>query len=237
AETLHAEAGGTPERAAVERKTSMWSNYLRVFRDRKFMFYIFATLLTLSVERNLTNYIGIRLSDEMQGVPWLPWLQSQVNGLEMLGILRTENTLVCVLIPLLIGRWLNGNSGARTMFIAMAVNIIGYTYLSFGNQPSLLLLIMLVAAVGEIVYIPIKQALLVNIVPDDSRSSYMAVNSMAVRGSHILAGVNVMLGGYLSSGSMATLIGLTGIAGVFLLILIAPSLEKVQPAVGKSQAM
>jgi MFS transporter, DHA1 family, multidrug resistance protein B len=214
------------EEPSLQRKTSILGSYKLVLLDGKFMLYIVATILTLSVERNLTNYIGIRLEDQMHGVKWMPWLHTHVSGLEMLGILRTENTLLIVLLPLVLGKLLFSRSSARTMLIAMVFNFIGYSYLSFGNQPSLLILFMLVAAIGELIYVPIKQALLVNLVPDHSRSSYMAVNNMASRASFILAGLNVIIGGFLSPGSMALLIFLTGILGlVLLLISISPSLE------------
>lgn len=236
-ETLPTEANKSHGGPLLQINTTIWSSYKQVLIDGKFLLYIIATLLTLSVERNFTNYIGIRLEDQMHGAQWLPWIHANVSGLEMLGILRTENTLAVVVLPLLLGKLLFSRSSPQTMCIAMGMNIIGYSYLTFGNQPSLLILLMLLATIGELIYVPIKQALLVNIVPDHSRSTYMAVNSMALRGSHILAGVNVVIGGFLSSGSMALLVFLTGILGLLILISILPSLETQKIQFERSKTM
>jgi DHA1 family multidrug resistance protein B-like MFS transporter len=118
-----------------------------------------------------------------------------------------------------------GKSDAKTMLYAMAVNIVGYTYLVFSNQPTLLILLMLLATVGELIYVPIRQTYLVHIVPDHARSTYMAINGMVHRVALMLCGLNIVIGGFLPSGGMAVVIFLTGMTGLFILASLIPSLQ------------
>lgn len=209
----------------TNKKTSILGSYKPVFQDRKFMIFILASILTVSVEFNLSNYIGIRLSDEMHAAQWLPWLEAKVDGVQMLGYLITENTLGVVLISLFITRLLKGKSDTKTMLTALTVNITCYSFLAFSNQPALLMLFMFIATVGELIYMPIQQSLLVNIVPDHARSLYMAIHGMTYRGAQMLCGLYVIFGGFLSSGWMTGLIFMTGMAGLLLLASITPSLQ------------
>jgi DHA1 family multidrug resistance protein B-like MFS transporter len=213
------------QRSGQEKKLSFFDNYKQVFRDKTFMVYIAASVLLLSVEQNLTNYIGVRLGEQMPETEWLPWLHAKINGLHMLGILRTENTLAVVVLSLFIGALVKGKSDTRTLFAGLALNVLGYGYLAMGNQPALLLLMMLIGTVGELMYVPVKQAYLVNIVPNHARSSYMAINGMVHRTGQILCGLNVIIGGFVPGWGMACLIALTGAVGMLMLYTIVPKLE------------
>nr|WP_235918165.1 hypothetical protein [Paenibacillus lutrae] len=117
----------------------------------------------------------------------------------------------------------------------MFLNIAGYSYLVVGSSPWALILLMLVATIGELIYVPIKQAFLVNIVPDHARSSYMAINGMLYSGAHFVCAINVIIGGFLPAWGMGILIFFTGCTGMMLLATILPQLSQssVQAPAGK----
>ncbi|MEC0211293.1 MFS transporter [Paenibacillus ehimensis] len=217
---------GGPTGAAEPTKGKLWANYRQVLQDKVFMVYVGAFMLLLSVEINLVNYIGIRLEKEMRLTPWLPWTDWQIDGMQMLGVLRTENTLLVVLLSLVIGALIKRRSDSRIMYAGLLLNVAGYSFLACSNQPALLVLVMFAATVGELIYVPLSQALLVNIVPDHARSSYMAINGMAYRGGMMLSGVNIILGGMLPGWGMALIIFMTGMAGLLMLRSVMPALEK-----------
>ncbi|KIL42267.1 hypothetical protein SD70_01665 [Gordoniibacillus kamchatkensis] len=214
-----APAGRTRTAAAAEggSRVSLLSRYAEVLRDRTFVLYVLAGVLCVSVEMNMTGYIGIRLADQMHQAAWFPGTGLTTDGLSMLGFLRTENTLAVVLLSLFVGKLLKGKSDTRTMLAAMALNVAGYAYIAYGNQPLLLVLVMLLATIGELTYVPLKQALLVRFVPDHARSSYMAVYGMTNRAAQMVSGLNVVIGGFLPSGAMAFVLLITGFAGIALL--------------------
>ncbi|KIL51091.1 hypothetical protein [Jeotgalibacillus campisalis] len=77
--------------------SSVWHIYLQVLKNRVFAALAVANLLFISVDEQLTNFIGIRLSNEFADpVPLVSFLSMQVKGVNLLGILKTENTLIVV---------------------------------------------------------------------------------------------------------------------------------------------
>ncbi|NOU98963.1 MFS transporter [Paenibacillus planticolens] len=217
---------GEPGRS--QRKTSMWSNYQLVLRDKTFMIFTAASLLLVSVEFHLGNYVGVRLEKEMVAAPFIPWMESSwhVDGLKMLGFIRTENTVLVVVLSVLMGVLMRRFSDSKVLFVGYACYILGYSYLAYSNQPMLLLLSMLIATVGELMYVPIKQAYLGNIAPDHARSSYMALYGMVYKGAMLLGGFGVIIGGWTPSWMMASLILLSGLVGMAMFYAILAQLEE-----------
>ncbi|MEC0267711.1 MFS transporter [Paenibacillus anseongense] len=230
AETMPAEVNSMEEKTqpTSPKRISMYHRYKEVLSDRRFLIYLISSVLIVSVEMNLNGYIGIRLAQDIHHTPWFPSMSATIDGLPLVGVLRTENTLAVVLLSLFVGRLLKGNSDTRMMLFAMFLNVAGYTYLVFGSQPIMLMLLMLIATIGELTYVPLKQALLVQLVPDHARSSYMALSSMSNRVAIMLSGLNMIIGGFLPSGAMALFILLTGVAGIGLMASILPSLKEAE---------
>ncbi|CAM4005058.1 MFS transporter [Cohnella lubricantis] len=219
------------------KSTSLLLSYGKVFKDKTFLMFVIGMCLVNSVEKNLYEYMGIRLEAQMHGAAWLPWLDARVDGLAMQGYLRTENTLLVVVLSLFIGKLFRRSDG-RMMLFAIFLNVIGYAYLAYGNLPAVLLLFMLIATIGELLYVPIMQSLEADIIPEDSRSAYLAIGGMGYQLGIIIAGLNVILGGFIPSGGMALMIFLTGIAAIFILMSViqrvAGQKAPVQTTAGQS---
>ncbi len=77
----------------AEHVMQLLSTYKRVFQDRLFVLFTIAGVLILSMEFQLTNYIGIRLSEEMPTQQFLFW---KFDGVQTMGFLRSENTIMVV---------------------------------------------------------------------------------------------------------------------------------------------
>ncbi|WP_261300900.1 MFS transporter [Paenibacillus andongensis] len=206
---------------------SMWANYRMVLRDKTFMIFTLASLLLVSVEFHLGNYVGVRLEREMVNMPFFPWNEQSwhIDGLKMLGFIRTENTVLVVVLSVLMGVMMRKFSDSKVLFVGYTCYILGYSYLAYSNHPWLLLISMFIATVGELMYVPIKQAYLGNIAPDHARSSYMALFGMVYKGAMLLGGFGVMLGGLISSWMMASLIALSGFVGMIMFYSILAQLE------------
>ncbi|MZQ87272.1 MFS transporter [Paenibacillus sp. 5J-6] len=220
----------------LHRKTSIWSNYKLVLHDKTFMIFTIASLLLVSVEFHLGNYVGVRLEKEMVSAPFIPWMESSwtVDGLKMLGFIRTENTVLVVVLSVLMGVFMRRFSDSKVLFVGYTCYILGYSYLAYSNQPWLLLLSMFIATVGELMYVPIKQAYLGNIAPDHARSSYMALFGMVYKGATLLGGLGVILGGWMPSWLMATLIAISGVIGMIMFYAILGQLEERKEKAEKS---
>ncbi|OCT14325.1 hypothetical protein A8709_26230 [Paenibacillus pectinilyticus] len=216
------------ELGSQRSQPSIWSNYRKVLRDKTFMVFTMASLFLVSVEFHLGNYVSVRLGKEMADAPFLPWLTNdwRIDGFKMLGFMRTENTVLVVVLSLFMGIMMRRFPDRKVLFIGYTGYIAGYSYLAYSNQPGLLLLAMFIATVGELMYVPIKQAYLGNLAPDHARSSYMALYGMVYKGATFLGGIGVILGGMLSSWLMALLIAISGIIGMVMFYTILAQLEE-----------
>jgi DHA1 family multidrug resistance protein B-like MFS transporter len=65
---------------------------------------------------------------------------------------------------------------------------------------------MLIATLGEVMYVPVMQAFLGDIPPKHARSTYMALYGFTYRGAWILSSIAVVLGGVFPPAVMAGLI-------------------------------
>ncbi|WP_160495646.1 MDR family MFS transporter [Paenibacillus dendrobii] len=203
--------------------TKIFPDYKIVLRDKIFMIYVLASTLALSMEFQVMNYTGVRLSNITDH--FRLWdtgnIHLSVGGVELFGLLRSENAIIVILFSLSVGilskiikdRWL--------LISGILLNAVGYYFVAIGNNAWLLLIMMVPATIGELMFYPVKQAYLADIAPVESRSVYMAVNSLVGRASTMLGGAAITIGHWFPSWLMGLLFLGTGIvaAGLFLSIM------------------
>lgn len=102
------------------------------------------------------------------------------------------------------------------MYIGVILYTLGFTIVGFSNSVWLLLLSMLGATVGELMFTPIRQAYLAGIVKDHARSSYLAVNGLLGQFAGAFGAIGISLGAVLHSSYMAMIIFVMGMTGLLL---------------------
>ncbi|MFI5661925.1 MFS transporter [Streptomyces sp. NPDC051684] len=189
------------------------SGYRLVLRDGRFMRLMTAAALTLAIEFQLINYVGVRLARDFppQDLFSLNSLTVHVNGVQMLGVLRAENTALVVLLALFARRLFRGLSDRTGLYLGITLFTAGYMTLAVSDSGWVLLVAGLVFTVGELMNVPIKQALLADMVPDTDRSRYMAVYNLNIRVAQMIAALFVALGTLVPSWGIALLYGLIGV--------------------------
>lgn len=203
--------------------TDIVKSYKTVATDKVFILFVIAGLFIQSLEFQLTNYIAVRLHEGMPVQDVFSW---SIDGLQMTGILRTENTVLVVIFAALITKLIHKYKEKHTYLTSIVLFTIGYTSISYFDNVWILFVAMLIATLGELMRVPVQQSYMAAIPPDDKRSSYMAVNAFTYQGSMILASLSVTLGAYLSKGMMSMFLLITGVIGFVLINNIIPSLEE-----------
>ncbi len=198
------------------------STYKRVFQDRLFVLFTIAGVLILSMEFQLTNYIGIRLSEEMPTQQFLLW---EFDGVQTMGFLRSENTIMVVILMLFVTRIPHSLKDKSVLVWSCFFFTIGYGVLSYSNSLTLLFLMMAVLTIGEVFRVPVEQSYMAAIPPDDARSSYMAFGGLKFNLSMLVASVTVSLGAVFSSMLMAIVITSIGLIGTLIFFMISPELD------------
>lgn len=220
---------GTPSVSPI----GMFKVYRNVLRDRLFVLFILGNMLIFTMEDHLTNYIGIHLSDAFPTQHFWHW---DIDGVNMLGFLRTENTVLVVLTSLLAVRLIAKFKDRSVLLIGSSLFVAGYTVISYTTNIWLLFLFMIVATLGEVIRVPVQQSYMALIPPDDARSSYMAVSGLDWNGAALITSLFISLSAYLSPFWMSAAIFALGFLGILFYVLALPMLEARQASQGRPTA-
>lgn len=206
----------------------MYKDYLEILRHKFFILFILASVLIVAVEEQLTNYIGIRLTEQLPNpVPIITAIPMELDGMNLLGFLKTENTLLVVTLTFVVITVIKKWKERVTFLVGLLLFFTGYTVLSFTTIPMLLIFAMFLASIGEMMYIPMQQALLANTVPDHARSTYMSLYGVSIFLGVSAAGVVVIVSEWLPSLVITGVIAFMGGLS-FILFARLVSIEKKQ---------
>lgn len=202
-----------------QQETKSWlENYRRILSNKRFVFFTVAGLFLFSLEESLTTYIGIRLVDEIKNpVSLFPFTDFfEVDGFQLIGILKAENTILVVLLSLVIAGLLKKYQDRLLMLGGGFCYAFGFIVISYSSVPIVLLFSIFIATIGELALIPAKQAYLASLIPDDARGSYMAVYGLSFHFSGIIAALFVMLSGIISAGMITFLFVVMGLVSLII---------------------
>jgi DHA1 family multidrug resistance protein B-like MFS transporter len=177
----------------------------------------------MTLEFQLSNYIGIRLSKEVR--PQDLWFL-HIDGIKMLGFLQTENTVVVVLLATLVAKVIKRFPDDKVLYSGCLMFTVGYSLITTSSSPLLLFAAMLLATVGEVMRVPVQQSYIGDIAPVQARSSYMAINGMTYQVARVLASLGVLLGGILSPVQMGMVAFFVGSSGILLYKFMMPKLNQ-----------
>jgi MFS transporter, DHA1 family, multidrug resistance protein B len=225
----------SPEPSTAQPKSSpleMVQSYSAVIKDKLFMFYIVGAVFIFTLEQSLTNYIGIRLEKEIpEQSATLLGMEFMLDGTKVLGFLKTENTLLVVLLStvvlILFKKWKDHWNLVAGMFIFS----VSFSALAFTSNIWFLFLLIFVGTIGELMYVPVKQAMIGDLAPSHARSTYMAFYSLTFYGAMIIASLLIIVGEWVSPVAMGGILLVFGLTGTALYYLITRSLEAGRTAV------
>lgn len=215
-----------------KEKDSIWKNYAVVFRDRVFVMFLLAGVLVLSLEEQLTNFLAIHFAEEIQSQSFIDILRwdIDVDGVLMLGILRSENTFLVVFaagfITWLVKRW----SNKAVLWVGLSIYTIGYALFTMFELPWVLIAVMVVVTIGELMYVPIRQAMLGELAPDHARSSYLAIHQMVFYIAMLVAAVDIIIGSYVPAWMMGVKYFLFGATGLMLFLKVDKRIQEKKSA-------
>ncbi len=193
---------------------SIIEDYKVVARDTLFMSFCVLAVLNSGLEMQLPNYISVRLSRQF-GLHQLFHMHGgiiSINGVEMFGILGSENTILVVVLAFVVNSMCSRMRNTHRLSLGTLIFTIGYMVLAVDNSPWILMSMTLFYTLGELMYVPVKQKVLADLVSDDARSQYMAVYGLNSRFGLLIASFCISLGTLVSSWAISGLYALMGIA-------------------------
>ncbi|MFJ6208840.1 MFS transporter [Lysinibacillus sp. NPDC092081] len=218
----------SPKTSTHKKKFSpveMFQTYSTVLKDKLFMFYILGAILIFTLEQSLSNYIGIRLEKDIpQQSASLFGIDFIVDGTKMLGFLRTENTILVVLLSSVVLFLFKKCSERWTLVTGMLIFSICFSVFAYSNSVLFLFIAMFIGTIGELMFVPIKQAMIGELAPSNARSTYMAFNSLTTYGAMIVSSLLIIIGEWIRPVYMSGLLLILGLTGTFLYYILTKTL-------------
>lgn len=206
------------------------SAYRLVLADLQYMSLICAATLAISIEFQLTNYIAVRLARQFSRQPLLPGFGS-ITGPGVVGVLRLENTLLVVTLTLILAPLFRKLTDRFRLIGGLAIFTAGFVVLTVTYTAWVLVAAIAVLTVGELLNVPVKQALMVNSVRDGARGTYLATYGLTGNLGWVIASLCIPLGTVLRPEGMATLYAVCGVVAATIFGRRLSALT-VSPAVG-----
>ncbi len=155
-----------PADEADETKESMivtFAGYGRVLRDRFFMTFIGASILMVIVYSQMNTTLGPYLRDT-HGIPE-----------QGFGYLLSLNAAMVVLFQFAITRRIAKYPPMVVLAVGSLLYTIGFAMYGWVSEYIFFMLAMVIITIGEMLQVPVSQALAARLAPEDMRGRYMAV--------------------------------------------------------------
>ncbi|MCK5315818.1 MAG: MFS transporter [Anaerolineales bacterium] len=156
-----AEEGGTASMLAT------LAGYRKVLTDRLYMAYIIVSMLMLVVYIQLYNTLSVYLRD--------------VHGVspQGYGFLLTMSAVTVILFQFWVTRRVKIYPPFLMMALGAAFYLVGFSMYGFVSAYALFVAAVVLITVGEMIVMPVGQALAANFAPEDMRGRYLALFSLA----------------------------------------------------------
>lgn len=207
----------------VESVLQTLKGYGKVTKDGTFMAFIAATVVMILVYSQMYSTLSVFLN--------------RVHGVSAqgFGYLMSMNAAMVVIMQFGITRRIKKYPPMLMMMVASLLYGIGYTMFGFVSQYGFFMIAMATITLGEMVHIPVAQALVANFAPDNMRGRYMATYGL---GWAIPNSVAALLAGLVMDNYeprivwyIAGILSLVAIAAFWVLHLRTRSRFETQPSI------
>jgi MFS family permease len=141
--------------------------YGKVFSDRLFIVFIIASMLMIVVYLQMYSTLSVFLRD-VHGV-----------STQEYGFLLTSSAITVVICQFWVSRKVKEFPPMLMMALGSGFFVAGFSLFGFVNAYILFISAIVLITIGEMIVMPVSQALVANFAPSDMRGRYMAIFSMA----------------------------------------------------------
>lgn len=140
-----------------------FSGYLKVFKDNIFVKFLIAFVLMNIVYVQMNTTLPVFLRDIHQTPP------------SLYGILLSTNAAIVVLLQFWVTRKMSKVPPMLAMALGAVFYMVGFGMYGFVSGFFMFLVAMILLTIGEMVALPVSQAMVAQFAPEDMRGRYMAV--------------------------------------------------------------
>lgn len=187
---------------------SLFKNYNTVIRDIPFVLYTIAGISILTIEFQRNNFIAVRLEREFIPISIdILDLSLKIDGIRILSILTLENTILVMLLSGMISKFIKSKSENKMLYLGFGLFGLGFSLLSFSNNLLVLFASVFVLTIGEMVFVPVRQTILADIIDESKRGAYMAINGFTFQFGRMFGFLGITIGNIIGGVGMSILYG------------------------------
>ncbi|AIY05497.1 permease [Planococcus sp. PAMC 21323] len=191
----------------------LMQNYKVAFQDRPFVKVVIGSMFIFSAEFSLNSYIGVRLAESFETFMIGDFA---VAGVRMLSLLNIQNMLLVVFLTFIVNKYTDRYAKRHVLLAGLFLYSIGYVTITSANSWYLLILFNFIGTIGELVYSPVRNAEIANMIPEDKRGSYSAFSNISFSGADMLARLTIIIGAFLIPTMMSVYMGVLLMIGTLL---------------------
>lgn len=189
----------------------LWNSYKVTIQDTRFVLLIVGAMCVSSAESMLSSYISVRLAETFETITVFG---ITIEGVRMFSLLSIENTLLVVCTTFLISKITNRMNYKTALIGGLFIYGTGYSLMMSGNSFYYLLILGVIATIGELMYSPVYFTEQANRIPEDRRGSYLAFSSFSYNGSTLISHGALIVGAILLPWQMSILLALIILIGI-----------------------
>ncbi|HEC2195217.1 TPA: MFS transporter, partial [Staphylococcus delphini] len=165
-------------------------------RDKSFLYFILAGGIIFSSEWHLTSIVSVNLSKNniINSIG-----NYSFDAAKTIALLQVLNTFIILLLSIYIGKYMERYKMKYVLLIGTSFYSFSYLFMLTTNNIYLMILLILIASLGELVFAPSYQVAQVNIMNLDKKGSYSALGSLATQSSSLIASLTLMISQYLNT--------------------------------------
>lgn len=124
--------------------------------------------------------------------------------------------LLVVCLTFMVNKFTDRFSEQHALLTGLLLYSIGYVTITSTNSCYLLLLFNFIGTISGLVYSPVRNAEMANMIPEDKRGSYSAFSNVSFSGVDMLARSTIIIGAFLIPTMMSVYIGVLLMIGTLL---------------------
>lgn len=195
---------------------NLLNRYQSAIHNRPFVLLIISSMLILSAEMSLSSYVAVRLQHQFHPITILNF---PIDGVRMFSLLLLINTLTIICLSFTILHLFRHFKVFTVLNIGFLFFASGYTVVMSNNHFVVLVVFMLIATLGEILFTPTVEAEKIRFIPAETRGSHSALDSWVPIGAELVSRFFLIIGTVLNPLMMSGLVLITVASGFTLLLI------------------
>lgn len=177
-----------------------WNNYIKIFSDKIFTFYIFAGILIMIAFMQLDLYLALYVKEFVPTQSLFLWNNGSfsLSNTEIFGWMMGLNGILFVLCSLPVAKCFENWSDRNILIISNVLFGTGMFLIGLTTNIWLLFGFMTILTLGELIRSPVVHSFVSKYAPKNSRGQYMAASNLQFTIGRCIAPIMIVFSTWLS---------------------------------------